>query len=62
VLGNTAGPQSAEADAAGLNGSPLVFTHTAGAGSATTMVKDPVTDGQFGVAGLELTDSIVVIV
>ncbi len=62
VLGNTAGAQSAEADAAGLNGSPLVFTHTASAGSATTMVKDPVTDGQFGVAGLELTDSIVVIV
>ena len=62
VLGNTAGPQSAEADAAGLNGSPLVFSHTASAGSATTMVKDPVTDGQFGLVGLELTDSIVVIV
>ena len=62
VLGNTAGPQSAEAAAAGLNGSPLVFTHTASAGSATTMVKDPITDGQFGLVGTELTDSIVVIV
>src|SRR4030095_11169120 len=62
VLGNNSGVQSTEADAAGLNGSPVVFTHTATAGSATTMVKDPVTDGQFGLVGLELTDSIVVIV
>ncbi|HEY7026981.1 MAG TPA: Ig-like domain-containing protein, partial [Gemmatimonadales bacterium] len=62
VLGNTAGAQSAEADAAGLTGSPLTFTHTASAGSATAMVKDPVTDGQFGLVGVELTDSIVVIV
>ena len=62
TLGNTAGAQSAQADAPGLTGSPLVFTSTATAGSAVTMVKDPVTDGQFGPAGFELTDSIVVIV
>ncbi|MGH7510740.1 MAG: Ig-like domain-containing protein [Gemmatimonadales bacterium] len=59
TLGPTAGEQTTSASAEGLAGSPVTFTHTATAGSATGVVKVS-GDGQSALAGTELADPLVV--
>ena len=57
VLGNVAGPQSAQASSVGLNS--VSFSHTADAANPTTLVLVS-GDGQSGAAGAPLADSLVV--
>jgi adhesin/invasin len=59
VLGPTAGPQSAQATVPDYTGSPVTFTHTAGAANPTVLV---LVDGddQIGPGGFELAESLVV--
>jgi hypothetical protein len=59
VLGPNAGPQSAQATAPGLAGSPLTFIHTAVASSPNRLLKVS-GDGQSAPAGFQLGDSLVV--
>ena len=59
TLGPTAGQQTALASAEGLAGSPVTFTHTATAGTATGVVKVS-GDGQSALGGTELADPLVV--
>lgn len=59
VLGESAGPQSAQADAFGLDGSPLTFNHTAVPATPTRLIKVS-GDGQSAPAGFPLADSLVV--
>ena len=59
VLGPTAGTQQALATAEGLAGSPITFTHTAGASSPTSLVGIS-GDGQSAPAGFQLPESLVV--
>ncbi|MEO8201940.1 MAG: Ig-like domain-containing protein [Gemmatimonadota bacterium] len=57
VLGVSAGPQSATATVAGLNGSPIVFAHTAVAGGPTALLKIA-GDNQTAPAGTFLAESL----
>jgi hypothetical protein len=59
VLGPTAGSQSAQASADGLEGSPVTFTHTADASVPTSLVRVS-GDDQTAPAGFQLPDSLVV--
>jgi len=59
TLGPIAGQQTTLASADGLAGSPVTFTHTAAAGTATGVVKVS-GDGQSALAGTELADPLVV--
>jgi Big-like domain-containing protein len=59
TLGTIAGPQTTLASSPGLAGSPVTFTHTATAGSASTVQKVD-GDGQSALAGMELPKSLVV--
>ncbi len=59
TLGSGAGAQTAVATAAGLAGSPVTFTHTATAGTATGVVKVS-GDNQSGSPGAELALPLVV--
>ncbi len=59
ILGATAGQQTTTATADGLAGSPVTFTHTATAGSATGVVKVS-GDGQSALVGTELANPLVV--
>lgn len=59
TLGGAAGQQTTLATVDGLVGSPVTFTHTATAGSATGVVKVS-GDGQSALVGTELTDPLVV--
>ena len=61
TLGPVAGPQTTLAVAEGLAGSPVTFTHTAlpGAPSSLSVVRG---QGQVGIPGATLTDSLVVLV
>jgi large repetitive protein len=59
ILGPTAGTQSALATAEGLAGSPVTFTHTAGASTPTTL-EYVSGDGQSAPAGFQLPESLVV--
>ena len=59
VLGPTAGLQSAQATVDGLEGSPVVFTHTADASIPTSLVRVS-GDDQTAPAGFQLPDSLVV--
>lgn len=58
TLGPTAGPQTAVATATGLAGSPVTFTHTATAGTATGVVKVS-GDNQSALVGTELANPLV---
>ncbi|MBA3495820.1 MAG: Ig-like domain repeat protein, partial [Gemmatimonadales bacterium] len=57
VLGNTAGPQTAQAASGALT--PVSFAHTAGAANPTVLVLES-GNGQTGPVGAELADSLVV--
>lgn len=59
TLGTTVGLQATTATAEGLAGSPVTFTHTATAGSASSITKVS-GDGQSGLAGAELPDPLVI--
>jgi hypothetical protein len=59
TLGPTAGPQTTVATSEGLAGSPVIFTHTATAGSAARVDKFA-GDNQNGLAGTELSNALVV--
>jgi hypothetical protein len=59
VLGSAAGDQEATARSAGLDGSPVTFTHTAVPGSASSLVLIS-GDGQSAAPGEELPDPLVV--
>jgi PKD domain-containing protein/Big-like domain-containing protein len=59
TLGPTAGQQTTVASADGLAGSPVTFTHTATAGSATGVVKIS-GDGQSALVGTQLDQPLVV--
>jgi hypothetical protein len=59
TLGPTAGQQLTLATSAGLAGSPVTFTHTANAGSASRIVKVS-GDNQGGLTGTELAQPLVV--
>jgi len=59
TLGPTAGEQTTLATAAGLAGSPVTFSHTATAGTATGVVKVS-GDQQSALAGTELANPLVV--
>ncbi len=59
ILGPTAGNQTATATWTALPGSPVVFSHVAGASGVSALVK-VFGDNQTAPAGLPLTDSIVV--
>ena len=59
ILGSAAGEQSATAAAAGLDGSPVTFTHTAVPGTAASLVLIS-GSGQTGPPGEELQDPLVV--
>ncbi len=59
TLGPTAGPQSTTASSEGLAGSPLVFTHTATAGSATGVLI-VAGNNQVATPGTTLPDPLVV--
>lgn len=59
ILGPGAGEQTATATAAGLAGSPVVFTHTAQPGSASSLVLIS-GSGQSAPPGTELPDPLVV--
>ena len=59
TLGTTAGPQGTLATAGGLAGSPVTFTHTATAGSASRIIKVS-GDGQTALAGAALPAPLVV--
>jgi len=59
ILGSAAGTQTATADAPGLTGSPLTFTHTAVPGTAASLVLISGSD-QRGETGQELPEPLVV--
>ena len=59
VLGGSSGAESAQATAAGLQGSPLTFIHTAVPATPSRLVKIS-GDGQSAPAGFQLADSLVV--
>ncbi|MFL5495405.1 MAG: Ig-like domain-containing protein [Gemmatimonadales bacterium] len=59
VLGTTAGAQTAAASAAQLDGSPVIFTHMATAGSAASLVLVSGSD-QSAAPGAELAEPLVV--
>ena len=59
VLGPASGVQTALATAEGLAGSPVTFTHTAGASAPTSLVRVS-GDAQTAPAGFQLPDSLVV--
>jgi hypothetical protein len=59
VLGSSTGPQTATASSADLNGSPVSFTATAGAGSADELVRVS-GNNQSGRAGQKLDEPLVV--
>ena len=59
TLGTTAGPQQTSAGAAGLAGSPVVFSHTATAGAATVLELVSGT-GQSTLVGTSVPDPLVV--
>jgi Bacterial Ig-like domain (group 1) len=59
ILGSTAGTQTAEAIVPGLEGSPVVFTHTATPGTAASLVLIS-GSGQTAQPGSELPDPLVV--
>jgi hypothetical protein len=59
VLGGSSGAESAQATAAGLQGSPLTFIHTAVPATPSRLVKI-FGDGQSAPAGFQLADSLVV--
>jgi len=59
LLGSKAGAQTAVATAAGLDGSPITFNHTAFPGSAASLVLVS-GDGQSAPAGTELPEPLVV--
>ncbi|MEO8294602.1 MAG: Ig-like domain repeat protein [Gemmatimonadota bacterium] len=59
VLGTGAGPQEASAAANGLTGSPVVFSHTAGAGGPIALQKI-LGDNNTAPAGFALADSLVI--
>lgn len=59
TLGGNAGQQTTTATADGLAGSPVTFTHTATAGSATGVLKVS-GDGQSAMVGTELANPLVV--
>jgi hypothetical protein len=59
VLGGSSGAESAQATAAGLQGSPLTFIHTAVPATPSRLLKIS-GDGQSAPAGFQLADSLVV--
>jgi len=59
VLGASSGAESAQATAAGLQGSPLTFIHTAVPATPSRLLKIS-GDGQSAPAGFQLADSLVV--
>ncbi len=59
TLGPTAGEHTTVATVAGLDGSPVTFTHVATAGSATGVIKVS-GDGQSALVGTELANPLVV--
>jgi len=59
TLGTTAGPQGATATLAGVKGSPVAFSMTAGASAPAALLKSS-GDNQSATAGLPLPDSVVV--
>ena len=59
TLGGTAGPQTTTADAGPIAGSPVIFTHTATAGTAAGITKVS-GDNQSGLPGAPLAQPLVV--
>jgi PKD repeat protein len=59
TLGPTAGPQTTRADAGQLDGSPIMFTHTATAGNAAGITKVE-GDNQSGLPGAQLEKPLIV--